>query len=1218
MKKTPPYSSKRTLDIQIQEQDIRIRNWREEIEKESYILSTFHKDYIGKIQNDLEKEKNMFEEQKARAEKKLEELHYKSAVKIQATYRAFVIYRRYASVLKEKKEERERKKKWQREMEKERREMEEKTKIKLQEKKQKEEERKQKQEKKKQIADQQAVQESLKLQIRQKEYEKLKEEERQRLEKEKVLRDNLNKSMKTETYNICVEKDRDNRVIEKHKSHPVDQDDSAITMKQPDMGKNKPGRSSGAQPEAAESGIAALLGAKRKASQHKMARGHTSAPRTGSGPEGETEGSAPESDWGEEDQEDIHSILRSLPTKRDFAELVSRVEQTCKEEIAGLKTDLQEITSKITTVTLQDLPGCSLSTLSMCTKLQFLSLRRCGLFALDGISNCKALRFIDVQENSIQTVQCEDLEHLCVLLLNKNQITSMHGVDNCTNLMVLELSFNSITRIGGLESLKNLHRLTLDHNQLISSRGLEYLTGLAYLDCSYNYLNELEGIQNCGVLQILKLQGNNLWEVPKLDNHVLLRELYLDDNNISSMNGMSLYWLPLLQILSVSQNSLTHLTAFNLFISLEELNISSNCLTDLQSTLVWFEGCENLRRLFLSKNPFLQETNWRCSLLKQLPGLRLLNDEQIEEMKDKLCLLPTGNFFAFCQAQISSITKLWQNLNAQDLSSSLNGLEGYCECMWELLKNSNEQRFAHEYADTEITKGEGLEELRNSVKNKDSDWHQEGSHINSASDKKQDAPTRQITAKQAYSLLVDSSAECEDALTKEVKGDLNYTKAVNNERDYPSKHALGVKYKEHSAAIVIQCHWRGYIVRRDIHYYVKLHNAASVIQSAWHSYRIRKKCLQKKMAEIYDMKEIQRRAATCIQAVWKGFCLRKKLSAAFAAIEKDELEDDFEEVNLDDFTFNENALEWTIDPTPFFSKTHHHSTKPDQVMFPMKYSIQESKSHVLLIPPHQAWQCQETEEAATFVYEKSDLNSRLEKQTPLHMTTMKPNTDISSQSEKEEKISQEWGFKDSSTVQLMLKRAQKMKSKQGRNKKLLDPAVRLALFKNSENKHLPIKPPKKTQQMTIESFQDGEEICKLNETPSAASERSRQYTYQWLHTQCGELEMVSSRKTDKHFLPEINNDVLNGGRVQLVTSNASKDGVGLDLISVKSASTVTQTREKYNEIQRHFSAGSSNRNLLTPGRAALGPQKKERISFRDSPLQLSGGWGCGKKRAKNP
>ena len=41
---------------------------------------------------------------------------------------------------------------------------------------------------------------------------------------------------------------------------------------------------------------------------------------------------------------------------------------------------------------------------------------------------------------------------------------------------------------------------------------------------------------------------------PHLTNCVLLRELRLDDNSISSLDSLSTAWLPLLQLLSVSQN----------------------------------------------------------------------------------------------------------------------------------------------------------------------------------------------------------------------------------------------------------------------------------------------------------------------------------------------------------------------------------------------------------------------------------------------------------------------------------------------------------------------------------------------------------------------------------------------------------------------------------------------------------------------------------------
>uniref|UniRef100_A0A6I8RC73 Uncharacterized protein n=1 Tax=Xenopus tropicalis TaxID=8364 RepID=A0A6I8RC73_XENTR len=1404
MKRKMLAAEKEMLHKQIQEQEKRIENWKSEFQRESSLLQAFHdeqkkklcevemknqnelteemkrhEDFINKIQKDLEKEKSIYEEQKARARKHLEDLYNKSAVKIQAVFRAHLIYKRYAPVLKYKKEERKGKKEQQLKLENEKKEMDQKIRLKLEEKRQKEVERKEKHEYQKRIAEEMAIQESLKQKLRQQEYEKKKKEEKQRLEKVKLLSQLELNGKETDTNNVYLYKaytgeDKEGTVKHTKESHYMHQDKKNTAVKEVVGEDNTDIQNSQIVPVILVADIPGnklgivttnLSQIKTLVIETLHANGsamekvlHTSQKST-EGPDGQSTtlagdkplsvemsgdysaqcptlaGDKPLSvemsgdysaqcptlagdkllsvetsgDYSAQcptlagdkllsvetsgdysahcpkvhsnkTPEDEHNYQLSVSNqqnevpmpeertaKRDLKEqksinheqsdnslmppsaralvLTDHIEQkrlwwmkTCKpwskilrennkkshikktkqrksfmvKKLHPINEDLILNNSpwhdlkQVTTVTLHDLPGCSLTTLSKCTKLKYLSLRCCGLTALEGISDCKDLHYIDVQQNSIQVVQCENLENLYVLLLNKNQITSIHGIDNCKNLRSLELSYNSITRIGDLESLKNLQRLTLDHNQLISTKGLEVVSGLMYLDCSYNYLTELEGIKNCGLLQILKLQGNNLCEPPKLDNHVLLQELYLDDNSISTMETMPSYWLPLLQTLSVSRNSLIHLAPLNSFISLEELDISSNCVSDLQSTILWLEGCGVLRKLYVGKNPLVQEANWRCSLLKHLPGLRFLNDEHTQG-KEKVCISHTGNFFNFCQEQISTFRKLWEKLNSEGICSSLNGLEIYCDCLKKLWQVSNEFRFAHEYGDTEIVKGEdsGL------------NWNQHRHLVSSLSDNKQNPPTRLITSKQTHSLLGNSSADHEtvDAgknvgqvtINAKVTGNPNVIAAARSERQKFSKCTFSVENNKHSAAIVIQRYWRGYVVRRDISYYTRLHEAASVIQTAWHSYCARKNVLHRKIQGNPQITEIQHRAATHIQAVWKGFYFRKKLAAALAAVERDELEDDFEEVNLDDFVFDESALEreWTLASSQFSPETHHYSCKPEQAKIPMTYSVSESKKHLIPWPPHQAWQCIETErKGQQCQYERANTENRLEKQTLSHTSSMKSNADISSKSEKEEKISQEWGFKNSSTAQLMLKRAQKMKSKQARNRKLLDPAVRLALFKNNENKHLPVKPPKKIQQMREEYFQGGvEELFPADEGPSAALESSKEFTYQWLHTQCGDFELTSSRiAKGKLFLPELNHDVLNGGRVQLVANGVSKEALDLDLISVKSGSTLTRTRK--NGTQRQYSAGSSNREVVTPIKTGSGPHKKERISFRDSPVHL--------------
>ncbi|XP_063303201.1 leucine-rich repeat and IQ domain-containing protein 1 [Pelobates fuscus] len=1314
-------------------------DWRKQFEKEISVLDTIHKEQQKKLEEDLQKhnealakdlkkhkemiykletemknEKNNFAEEKAKAKKLLEELQFKSAIKIQAQFRAFSTYKKYSPILMERKKEAQRKKELKLKLEQEKKEMEEKIKRKLEDKKRREEEKKQKEELETQALEEAKIQERLLQEMRQREYEKKKSEERQRLERQKHIKDLNNKHIceKTEKTNTMLEKNNDNITCTKDSMGDLNKQNEEYVHpgkeKIEEMIKEQTGKSEKEfkptevmeslennesrtvnKPEEIDLNAEICDASQYSATDSVQLSDPSRNPsltedkhvcpfdqstcahknivsENNSKPPLPVQDSKPLQpvagmDVGvktvaqKERNEDsaVSIVARSLvlPDHTEEKRLAwmksckpwARILRDSQGKRVDKKTKQRKISAakrlpplnenlifqnntwrdlrQITTVTLQDLPGCSLATLSSCAKLRFLSMRRCGLIALEDITDCKALQYIDVQENSICVVNCEGLENLNVLLLNKNQITSIHGLENCINLRNLELSYNVITRVGGLETLRNLQRLVLDHNQLISTSRLEAVPTLMYLDCSYNFLTELEGIQNCGLMQILKLQGNNLCEIPKLDNHVLLRELYVDDNNISAVKGLSLYWLPLLQVLSISQNSLVQLEPLYTFVSLEELDLNSNCLSDLQSTSLWLEGCVSLRHLTITKNPLVQEANWRSFLLNLLPGLRQLNADRID-CNERRQESHTRSFRAFCQSQIRIVRQLWKVIN-QDKGScmSFKGLENYCNTFKGLLKVSNEHRYAHEYGDIEDIQREDPEILENDVEQSgiDSSQHN-GLVISGGDDSKHEDPTRQITSRQ----LTNSSAAPKGRDQVELLGKTstknkvieNRNNACNAKKDINdcelmkmSKCSAPVGNKKHCAAVIIQSHWRGYVVRRDIDYYARLHEAASVIQSAWRSYSIRKRGWQNKADRNPKCLDVKNHAATVIQAIWKGFHLRKKLAAAFAAIEREEPEDDFEEVNLDDFTFDEHALDkgWTLNSTDFSSAALHCSNRPEHLKFPKRIPVAEDKAHSLPWRPVEAWQTPGSSEADSVIYDRTSNDSRLEKQNLSHASNVKSQIDISFMSEKEEKISHEWGFKDSATAHLMLKRAQKMKSKQIRNKKMLDPTVRLALFKNNENKHLPVKPPKKPQ-MKVEYFQGVEESNHLRDISAETLARSRELTYQWLHTQCGDFEATNSRITKhKRFLPELNHDVLNGGRVQLVANTAKKETEDLELVSVKSGNTFNQNRSR-------LSSALLGRDQFTPQKTISGPQKKERISFRDIPTQLSGGWGSGKKK----
>ncbi|XP_029811599.1 leucine-rich repeat and IQ domain-containing protein 1 isoform X2 [Suricata suricatta] len=898
---------------------------------------------------------------------------------------------------------------------------------------------------------------------------------------------------------------------------------------------------------------------------------------------------------------------------------------------------------QVTTVTFQDLPGCSLSTLADCPNLQFLSLRRCGLTSLHGLSNCKKLKHIDAQENHIETINCENLEDLCVLLLNKNQLTSFHGLDGCTNIQNLELSHNKITRIGGLESLRNLQQLIVDHNQLISTKGLCDIPTIIYLDCSHNHLTKVEGIENCGLLQILKLQGNYLSELPSLENHVLLRELHLDDNSISTVEALSSCWLPLLQKLTMAQNSLTKIIPLFHFVSLEKLDVSNNCLSDLTSAIKWFDACYSLQELFLTGNPLLQETNWRHSLLKVLPALRILNDEVINSCSERLpeeCYQPElGRFMVLCQSQIQEFNLLIEKyITGKRNLVTLDAAEDLCHYFKKLMILSNECRYSHERGDARITQREESEAQQNHFASTNSDSILQNGVLHSCADiYKLDSPDIseiRMNSVSSHCTLAKSSlgvdkegrnqGEIVDQKTEDSRSNSIPTKRIPfMETVMTSSLLRNCQNIEHRkkimAALVIQAHWRGYIVRRQIHFSATPRTAAIGSLAFQPNYCIKNKITLKeeKKENTMNIQEQREEAAILIQAVWKGFLLRKKLTTALEAIKNEESEEEYEEINLEDFTFDEAALEkeWlALDPARFPPQT---LLLPSQRHWPKFSGTLKYDDTSLNLPSHpaQAWLCNEKEDS--FSSEHSQFNSRSEHRTLSGTPESKISRKSLLKSEKEEKISKEWGFKDIATAQQMLKRAQKMKSKKLRKK--VDPTVCLALCKNNENKVSVLKSPKKAQPRRDDYFEGKEEPTYKDAAANEKLERSKEYTYQWLHTQVGVHETTSSRNMKcKHFLPELDPDVLNGGRVQLVARLVSREDTDLDLFSMTSGSALSVKREKKSQAHRH-SAGSSSfsiKGILAPMITNTRPSKKERMSFRDYPVQLSGGWGSGKKKAK--
>ncbi|XP_026086463.1 leucine-rich repeat and IQ domain-containing protein 1 [Carassius auratus] len=823
-----------------------------------------------------------------------------------------------------------------------------------------------------------------------------------------------------------------------------------------------------------------------------------------------------------------------------------------------LKTGAWSCLKQVTTVTLEDLPGCSLSTLSECNKLQTLTLRRCGLTTLDGLNQCTQIRCIDVQENSITYVDCGGLAKLQVLMLGRNQLMTIHGLDGAENLQILQLSHNNISRIS--ETLKMLLQLSVDHNQLLSTRGLNEIYTLLHLDCSYNHLSHVEGLENCALLNTLDLRGNSLTELPVLQNHVLLRDLYLDDNLISSVHDLESYWLPLLQNLSVAHNSVTDLIPLLDLVSLRTLDASHNCLLDLQNVCLNLQKCTSLQELNLTGNPLQQESNWRSLLLETVPGLIKLNNEQtVAATAPCECPEQQWSFQALCQAQQKQRDSLLQH-QKMEISSAPSQPDVQILAIGhqtDLFRLAVDQRYAHEYGDSCVTEDSTLLAAANS-----------GSC--------------------GYSEASLSTGQSLDWQ----RHNPQKTQLSPSEPELPSAHCMQTQSEKEpvqapnlkiAAAVAIQRCWR--MRREGLRGLIEKTNTKSNLNKGEDS------CIGRPEKQ---------HAAVVIQAAWRGCVLRKNLARALAAAQITESDEDLEEVDMDEFIFDEKALKALEKDL----RTLHSDALPDRIMpfleqlplpkSPLGLPVPPKTLSVFPLQPKHAWS--DHEGAAS-----------LEQSTSPHLSSrsiLKAHT----LSEKSEKILKEWGFTNESTALLMLKRANKMKGRkqpQKRISSLIDPNPRVHHSKQYVSRE--------TQRQTRPTIKDNFKVHQAAEVHKLAKAEEKQ-SYQWLQTQAVHPDTDSTGTGRDHFLPDIDQDILNGGRVQLVATG-DRDGVDSGARFWADSTSVSPPLNKHIPPRR-YSAENTKTEMPSPTRVNSAPNRNERISFRDNPVRHSGGWGGGKKRTK--
>ncbi|KAH0616723.1 hypothetical protein JD844_028070 [Phrynosoma platyrhinos] len=430
--------------------------WKEQLKQ--------HKEFINNLHIQIEEEKRVFEEQRAMERQILAEQQNMAAVKIQSAFRAFMVYKKHAPVLKEWRAELKRKKELQEAMEKEMEEKQERWKRRALEKKEQEEkERKRREEKEsKELAEKmkrheiyERKKEIMRLQREQLMLEELKREEKckqkfmaekeiksESIDKEVQLFKNQHEAENAEKESITEKGEKEveyiDKVVEIKKIQKIE------VMKEKTPPKQMEEVLQNTDNALEKANIEEEIKNEKEQEEYKgekeelmMGKEHNKEEQKVSSVE-EKENEK----YGTVHEKLQHADERSeegkLKSRKKYFEINSEkllendVKDHCStafelqknskanapsfetitviNQESSIHNSSMDIhldsgdTEQVTTVTFQDLPGCSLCTLSQCSKLQFLSLRRCGLLSLEGLSNCKDLKYIDVEENNIQVI----------------------------------------------------------------------------------------------------------------------------------------------------------------------------------------------------------------------------------------------------------------------------------------------------------------------------------------------------------------------------------------------------------------------------------------------------------------------------------------------------------------------------------------------------------------------------------------------------------------------------------------------------------------------------------------------------------------------------------------------------------------------------------------------------------------------------------------------
>ncbi|XP_054762030.2 leucine-rich repeat and IQ domain-containing protein 1-like [Lytechinus pictus] len=435
------------------------------------------------------------------------------------------------------------------------------------------------------------------------------------------------------------------------------------------------------------------------------------------------------------------------------------------------------------------------------------------------------------------------------------------------------------------------------------------------------------------------------------------------------------------------------------------------------------------------------------------------------------------------------------------------------------------------------------------------------------------------------------------------------------------------------AATLIQARWRGYSVRRSIDIGTKQWLAALRIQAYWRGHKVRR---------------------------WMGEVKRSLKSDTGMNVDEDEAE--FAEIDLGSFDFDEDMLDKGLTtpsdtptllpkypPLPPTSNTSHARPNPRPTQpaspsphkpYPPSTTKPSSPEKPQTRPYRQAWRGADSplnplesspqgghlpRGSGGFSPPEGIGGGLVMKKPPLPPTTpssmsgtevLSMGTPRTQRTARQEQLTEEWGFKDSVTADLMMKRAKKLAK--GKKKKL-DPIQRYQQIRKTQDASS-ARPPQMTSKKGVQRkdyFQAREEEAERRERSKVEEHSNKKHrTFDWVHAQVNnDLPISESRinpygirsrqSSSEPNLPAISPDVIQGSRVNLVMSPNAMEVQSVDSVSLGDFTS--------RERSRSFSSPNGERVQFPPIKTSSAPSShtKQRMAAQAGDRRGGGevAWG---------